>query len=193
MVVLKQSNSLDVEWKAIKEYDYYYKIYLNDILIGTAGISVNSDDMLYIYIDEKYRGNNLGKESFDKITQKFREFNIEKIKEAAVLHRARDLPGIVLGTVIEGDRQRDAVLVLVQERRAVQSAGIDEDCLHSSVIFFKYKNIFPNFGSNLNRLQKNHVQDYPEGNADPEHLPDGRGSTEAGGRRQARPVPDCQG
>lgn len=80
MVVLKQSNSLDVEWKAIKEYDYYYKIYLNDILIGTAGISVNSDDMLYIYIDEKYRGNNLGKESFDKITQKFREFNIEKIK-----------------------------------------------------------------------------------------------------------------
>ena len=71
-----------------------------------------------------------------------RNHPVRDAEAAAVLHCVGNLPGVVLGSVVEGDGQRDAVLVLVQERRAVQPAGIDEDCFHSLFIFFKYKNNF---------------------------------------------------
>ena len=52
-------------------------------------------------------------------------------KNAAVLLCVCDFAGVVLGAVVEGYGQGDAVLVFVQERRAVQPAGIDKNGFHS--------------------------------------------------------------
>ena len=52
-------------------------------------------------------------------------------EDAAILFRTGDFPGVVLRTVVEGDGQSDALLVLVQECRAVQPAGVNKYGFHS--------------------------------------------------------------
>ncbi len=77
MVLIK-----DIEkpyYKIQGEYDFYYEIYSDDILVGVAAIGRKSANMLYILIYEKYRGNGFGKEAFKILLQKFKELNINKI------------------------------------------------------------------------------------------------------------------
>lgn len=80
MVVLKESNnSKNMNYIVGQEYDFYYELYANNILVGEAAIRINSYDMLYIRIYDMYKGNNLGKEAFEGLMNKFRELNVDKI------------------------------------------------------------------------------------------------------------------
>lgn len=61
------------------KYDFFYNVYLENILIGNAGIKISSDNMLYIYIKEEYQGNNFGKETFEFLIEKIKSMSKNKV------------------------------------------------------------------------------------------------------------------
>ncbi|MDD2435109.1 MAG: GNAT family N-acetyltransferase [Bacilli bacterium] len=105
MIVIKQSNVINEEKNKIaSKYDFYYNIFNDDVCVGYAAISINSNDMLYIYIIDEYRGNHFGKEVFNELLKEFKKYDVSKInimvdskniqfkriishKQAAIVHR----------------------------------------------------------------------------------------------------------
>lgn len=77
MIVLKQSEFIPMNNNLI--YDFYYKVFNDDKCIGYACISINSNNMLYMFIDNKYRGFNFGNILFDLLIKEYKKYNIKKI------------------------------------------------------------------------------------------------------------------
>ena len=79
MVVIKQNNSLKDKNIFIDKYDIYYDVFDNEKNIGYGAISRDSDNMIYIYIKEGYRGYNFGKYVFDKMLEELLKCGINKV------------------------------------------------------------------------------------------------------------------
>lgn len=80
MVTLKSNNSVSIIFlERHVEYDFYYEIFLNNVVIGISAISKKGNNMMYIYIKPEYRGNNYGKEAFNLLINEFRKLNIDVI------------------------------------------------------------------------------------------------------------------
>ena len=80
MVEIVQNNNIKEKINLENaNFDLYYDILNDDNKIGFAAISFDSNNMLYIFINEKNRGYGFGKEAFDKLIGEFLKYNISKI------------------------------------------------------------------------------------------------------------------
>ena len=77
MIVLKDNDIISDNIN--NKYDYYYDIFLDNTPIGYGAIAKKSNDMLYMHLYEKYRGNNLGIKVFDCMVEKIKEIGLDKL------------------------------------------------------------------------------------------------------------------
>ena len=76
---LIQDNKIKEEYSFLKMYDNSYKVYIEDIYVGFSALSLNSKDMVFIYVDPEYRGSGYGKKMFSMMTKLLENINIKEI------------------------------------------------------------------------------------------------------------------
>lgn len=72
MLKIVKDYSLKDRYDYIGKYDDFYNILYKNIEVGFVAINYNSINMIYIFVENKYRGNGLGTIAFNEILKKLK-------------------------------------------------------------------------------------------------------------------------
>lgn len=64
----------------IVDYDFLFKLVKDDKTIGYGTINKDKENLIYIYIEEDFRGNNYGKFLFLKMIEEIEKLGYKEIK-----------------------------------------------------------------------------------------------------------------
>ena len=107
MIEIVKSDKRIEEILKIVDYKYIYKMVKDEKVIGYGTINKDQENVIYIYIQEEYRGNGYGKILFHKMIEETKKEGIREIKlifkrnNIQMLKIATNVGGLHLSTMEE--------------------------------------------------------------------------------------------